>query len=148
MIIKNYVKFEFFSRPENVAFARASVAAFAAQMNCTLSDIDEIKLVISEAVSNCIIHAYDNKPNEKIVVTVSLGYDSDLELAIEDFGKGISDIQQAIQPSFSSDDTRMGMGFTFMHSFMDHVEVKSALGDGTVVRMKRRFACIAEAADA
>ncbi|MDR1159072.1 MAG: anti-sigma F factor [Syntrophomonadaceae bacterium] len=145
MNVKNYVQFEFFSCPENVSFARSCAGAFAAQLNCTLSDIEEIKLVVSEAVSNSIIHGYGNKPNEKIIVTASIGYDNSLEVAVEDFGKGIEDIEQAMEPAFSSDATRMGMGFTFMKSFMDKVSVISEVEKGTTVRLERRFALAAEA---
>ncbi|MDR1616840.1 MAG: anti-sigma F factor [Syntrophomonadaceae bacterium] len=144
MNVKNYVRFEFFSCPENVSFARSSVGAFAAQLSCTLNDIEEIKLVVSEAVSNSIIHGYDNRPNEKIMVTVSIGYDNSLEIAVEDFGKGIEDVEQAMEPAFSSDATRMGMGFTFMKSFMDTVNVISEVDKGTTVRLERRFALASE----
>jgi stage II sporulation protein AB (anti-sigma F factor) len=139
MNIKNYVRIEFPSLPENVSFARSCVGAFAAQLDCTLEEIGEVKLVVSEAVSNCIIHGYENRNNEKIMVMVSISDDRSLEIIVDDYGKGIVDIKQALQPTFSSDASRMGMGFTFMKSFMDNVEVVSTVGEGTSVTLRRQF---------
>ena len=139
MNIKNYVRIEFPSLPENVSFARSCVGAFAAQLDCTLEEIGEVKLVVSEAVSNCIIHGYENRYNEKIMVMVSISDDRSLEIIVDDYGKGIVDIKQALQPTFSSDESRMGMGFTFMKSFMDNVEVVSTVGEGTSVTLRRQF---------
>ena len=139
MGIKNYVHFEFQSLPENVSFARACVGAFASQLDLTLDEIEEIKLVVSEAVSNCIIHGYENKSNQKIEVNVTIFEDHSLEMLIKDYGKGIEDIEQAMQANYSSDDTRMGLGFTFMQSFTDEMEVISQPGEGTSVRLKRCF---------
>lgn len=141
MNVRNYLRIEFPSLPENVSLARTCVGAFAAQMDCTLEEIEEVKLVVSEAVSNCIIHAYDNRSNEKITVMASIGDNRSLEIMVEDYGKGISDIQQAMEPTYSSDENRMGMGFTFMKSFMDNVEVKSMVGEGTSVTLRRVFVC-------
>ena len=139
MNIKNYVRFEFPSLAENVSFARSCVGAFTSQLDCTLEEIEEIKLVVSEAVSNCIIHGYENRNNEKIVLMASLMDDRSLEIIVDDYGKGIIDIKQAMEPTFSSDETRMGLGFTFMKSFMDDMEVTSVPGEGTSVRMRRSF---------
>jgi stage II sporulation protein AB (anti-sigma F factor) len=139
MNMKNYVRLEFQSLPENVSFVRSCVGAFAAQIDCTLEEIDEIKLVVSEAVSNSIIHGYQNRPNEKVVVMATILVDQTIEIMIEDFGRGIEDIKQAMEPSFSSDPTRMGLGFTFMKSFMDELEVISRPGEGTSVKLKRCF---------
>lgn len=104
-----------------------------------MEEIEEIKLVVSEAVSNCIIHAYDNRSNETIVVMASIGNERELEIMVEDSGKGIADIMQAMEPTYSSDESRMGMGFTFMKSFMDNVEVRSKVGEGTSVTLRRTF---------
>lgn len=145
MNVKNYVVFEFLSIPENVSFARSCVGAFAAQLDCTLEQIEEIKLVVSEAVSNCIIHGYENKPTEKVTVFTSIFDDHSLEIVIKDQGKGIDDIEQAMQPAFSSDPSRMGLGFTFMKSFMDELEVTSIKQKGTTVRLKRSFIASNEA---
>ena len=139
MNVKNYVRFEFSSLPENVSFARSCVGAFASQMDCTLEDIEEIKLVVSEAVSNSIIHGYANDPGQKIEVEVTIYDNGNLEIIVKDYGKGIEDIDQALQPTYSSDSTRMGLGFTFMRSFMDEMEVISEPGKGTSVRLLRHF---------
>lgn len=138
--MKNYVRFEFQSLPENVAFARACVGAFAAQLNCTLEEIEEIKLVVSEAVSNSIIHGYQNQPDNKVVVMATILEDSIMEIMIEDYGQGIEDIDQALEPTFSSDPDRTGLGFTLMKSFMDELQVTSQPGQGTSVKLKRCFA--------
>ncbi|MDD3852732.1 MAG: anti-sigma F factor [Syntrophomonadaceae bacterium] len=139
MNVTNFVKFEFQSLPENVAFARACVGAFAAQIECTLEDIEEIRLVVSEAVSNSIIHGYDNRPGEKVEIMVTIMDHDTLEIIIKDYGKGISNLEQALEPAYSSEPGRMGMGFTFMRSFMDEMEVLSQPGEGTSVRLRRRF---------
>ncbi len=146
MSIRNYVRFEFFSRPENIAFARTCVSAFATQLDCTLEDIEEIKLVVSEAVSNCIIHAYDNNPTQIITLTVTIDDNQLLEVIVEDKGRGIDDLQQAMQATFSTAPGRMGLGFTFMKSFTDDMQVDSVPGQGTTVRLKRAFLLKSEAA--
>jgi stage II sporulation protein AB (anti-sigma F factor) len=139
MNVKNYVHLEFLSIPENVSFARSCVGAFASQLDCTLDEIEEIKLVVSEAVSNSIIHGYDNRPDQKIEVTVSILDNRSLEILVKDNGKGIADVQKALEPSFSSDPARMGLGFTFMRSFMDEMDINSQPHEGTVIRLKRSF---------
>ncbi len=139
MNIKNYVRFEFPSLAENVSFARSCAGAFASQLDCTLDEIEEIKLVVSEAVSNCIIHGYENRSSEKIVIMASILDDRSLEIIVEDYGKGIEDVNQAMEPTYSSDEARMGLGFTFMKSFMDDMEVVSVPGEGTSVKLRRSF---------
>lgn len=139
MNVKNYVKFDFPSLAENVSFARSCVAAFASQLDCTLDEIEEIKLVVSEAVSNCIIHAYDNQPDGRIVVSASLMDDRTMDIVIKDYGIGIANIEEAMEATFSSNPERMGLGFTLMKSFMDNLEVISQAGEGTTVKMKRSF---------
>lgn len=139
MNVKNYVHFEFRSLPENVSFARSCVGAFASQLDCTLDDIEEIKLVVSEAVSNSIIHGYDNDPAQKVEIMVSIMDHGSLEIIVKDYGRGIEDINQAMEPTYSSDPARMGLGFTFMRSFMDEIEVISQPGEGTSVRLVRSF---------
>jgi stage II sporulation protein AB (anti-sigma F factor) len=109
-------------------------------MNCTLDDIEEIKLVVSEAVSNCIIHGYEGRNHDKIEIMVSILDDRTMEIIIEDHGKGIEDLQQALEPTYSTDPARMGLGFTFMKSFMDEMEIKTEPQVGTSVRLKRNFA--------
>ncbi|MDD3364157.1 MAG: anti-sigma F factor [Syntrophomonas sp.] len=139
MNMKNYVRFEFPSVPENVSFARSCVGAFATQLDCTLEEIEEIKLVVSEAVSNSIIHGYKNQPHGKVLVMATILDDRIMEIMIEDKGIGIADVKQAMEPSFSSDPGRMGLGFTFMKSFMDELEVVSQPGEGTNIKLKRCF---------
>ncbi len=139
MNVRNYCKLEVMSQPENISFARACVGAFAAQLGCTLEEIDEIKLVVSEAVSNSIIHAYDHRSTELISIVITLLDQRTLEIIVEDYGKGIDDVDRVLQPSYSSEPSRMGLGFTFMKSFMDELEVISQPGEGTSVQMRRSF---------
>ncbi len=137
MKIKNQIKFSFMSLPENVPLARVIVAAFAAQLDFTLEDLEDIKVATSEAVSNCIIHGYENNPDQIINITCTI-YDNVLEINVMDEGKGIADISKALEPAFSTDPERMGLGFTFMHSFMDKVKVQSVIGKGTKVTMYKQ----------
>lgn len=139
MNIKNYCRFELFSLPENISFARTCVAAFATQLGCTIDEVEEIKLVVSEAVSNSIVHGYENRPNEIITITVSLLDDRTLEIVVEDYGRGIENVEQVLETNYSSKPARMGLGFTFMKSFMDEMEVVSKVGEGTTVQLKRNF---------
>ena len=133
---QNYIKLEFLSVPENVALARITVASFISQVDLTLNDLEEIKEATSEAVSNAIIHGYENSPKGKIVVE-AMRYQEKLILTIEDYGKGIEDIAKAMQPAYTTDPERMGLGFVFMKSFMDHVHVVSTVGKGTKVVMEK-----------
>ncbi|MGI6453383.1 MAG: anti-sigma F factor [Syntrophomonadaceae bacterium] len=139
MKVVNYVSIKFPSIAENVSFARSCVAAFASQLDCTLEDIEEIKLVVSEAVSNSIIHGYDNRPQEEVEVIASLMDNQSLEIIVRDRGKGIADLEKALEPAYSTDSSRMGLGFTFMKSFMDDVQVVSKPGEGTSVYLRRSF---------
>lgn len=139
MGVKNYMRFEFLSLPENLSFARSCVAAFATQLECTLEAIEEIKLVVSEAVSNSIIHAYEEEGNGKIEIYVSISEDNLLEIIVKDYGKGIADLNQALETNFSSKTGRMGLGFTFMKSFMDDMQVITAVDEGTSIILKRDF---------
>lgn len=137
MSFTNQMKLEFLSIPANISFARSTVAAFASQLEFTLSDLEEVKVAVSEAVSNAIIHGYQNAPDRFIKVHASLTADR-LELAIEDKGRGIEDISKALQPAFTTDPERLGLGFVFMQSFMENLQVDSLPGHGTLVRMSRR----------
>lgn len=139
MKVINRMKVEFLSLPENVAFARVVVASFASQLDFTLGELDEIKVATSEAVSNSIIHGYSNATGGLIRVSCTL-YEDGLEFAIEDEGKGITDIKEATQAAYSTDPERMGLGFTFMQSFMDKMVVKSELGQGTQVTLLKKIA--------
>ncbi|MGB4504463.1 MAG: anti-sigma F factor [Syntrophaceticus sp.] len=138
MELYNRMKLELLSLPGNVRLARVAVAAFASEVDYNVSDLEEIKVAVSEAVSNAITHGYQMKPDGVIVITVSLFADA-LEIIVEDQGKGIEDLEQALQPNSSSDPERMGLGFVFMRSFMDEVEVTSEPGRGTKVKMSKKL---------
>ncbi len=136
MAVRNEVRMTLYSVSENVAIARVTTAAFAAQAEFTVNEIEDIKVAISEAVSNAIIHGYRNSPGTiELIMTL---YDDWVEFVITDFGQGIEDIALARQPSFSTDPERMGLGFVFMESFMDELKVESAVDQGTTVRMIKR----------
>ncbi len=137
MAIKNQFQIYLYSLSENVAIARVTAAAFAAQIDFTLNEIEEIRVAVSEAVSNAVIHGYENKIGQ-IELVMKL-YEDKLEFIITDHGKGIEDIALARQPSYSSDPERMGLGFVFMESFMDELEVISEVNNGTTVRMAKKF---------
>lgn len=137
MARRNRMSMTFDSRSENVAIARVAAAAFSAQIEFTLPEIEEIKVAISEAVSNAVIHGYSNQEGQ-IELTMEL-YETHLEYSVIDWGKGIADVEQARQPAWSTEPERMGLGFVFMESFMDEIEVTSALGKGTTVRMVKKF---------
>ena len=143
--IKNQINLSILSINENVGFARAAAAAFAAQVELTLTDIDEIKVAVSEAVSNAVIHGYGADSQEHRYVELSMIlYTDKLEFTVIDYGRGIANIEEARQPSYSSDPERMGLGFVFMESFMDELEVKSELKQGTTVRMAKMLAPVTE----
>lgn len=137
MAIINQFKMSFQSLSENVGIARVTTAAFAAQLDFTISELDEIKVAVSEAVSNCVIHGYGNGPGT-IEMIMSL-YEDRAEYIIKDEGKGIKDITQARQPSYSSDPERMGLGFVFMESFMDELKIESEVNKGTTVIMVKKI---------
>ena len=107
MKIKNQMKLSFLSVPENLPLARVTAASFASQLDFTLEDLEDIKVAISEAVSNSIIHGYENDVNRVVSVVCTI-YDDIFEITIEDEGKGIADISQAMQPAYSTDPERMG----------------------------------------
>lgn len=137
---RNYMKVAFSSRSENESFARITVAAFVSQLDPTLEQLDEIKTVVSEAVTNAIIHGYNG--SEDGLVTVEADIEGDmLSLSISDIGAGIEDLELARQPLFTSrpELERSGMGFTIMENFMDAFEVETSQGGGTKLRMKKRI---------
>lgn len=132
----NFVRLEFPSLPSNVGLARIAIATFATQLEFTLGELEEIRVAISEAVSNCVIHAYPDNPGQvQLEAAIDDGY---LEINITDFGKGIEDIEMARTPAFSTDPERMGLGLVFMDSFMDLLEVQSEPGKGTRIRMRKK----------
>lgn len=136
---KNYMKIEFLSKSSNESFARVVVAAFASQLDPTIEELSDIKTAVSEAVTNAIIHGYEY--GEGIVVVEAKLEGDKLEIIVEDFGKGIEDINKAMEPFYTSKPNleRSGMGFTVMETFMDDLEVKSAVNKGTRVRMTKKF---------
>lgn len=139
MKAENYMSLEFPSRSANESFARAAVACFAAQLDPTLEELGDIKTAVSEAVTNCIVHAYPEEIG-RIILRARLLPDRVLEITVKDFGCGIADIAQAREPMFSTGGAeRSGMGITIMESFMSEVRITSILGKGTSVRMRRRI---------
>ena len=140
--ILNTMRLEFASISENESFARGTVAAFASQVNPTLDEINDVKTAISEAVTNCVVHAYakNKKATNKIVVECDLYADA-LTVSITDFGMGIPNIEKAMQPFYTTkpDEERSGMGFTVMQSFMDTLKVVNNQGGGTTITMQKFF---------
>ena len=138
-IYDNEMKIEFLSKSSNEAFARISVAAFVAQLDPTLEEIADIKTSVSEAVTNSIIHGYEEQLG--IVKLTCKIRDNDIIIEISDSGKGIENIEIAKQPLYTTKANleRAGMGFTIMESFMDDVEVESALGIGTKITMRKKI---------
>lgn len=137
---RNFMSLQFASRSENEAFARVAVAAFVSQLDPTLNELTDIKTVVSEAVTNSIIHGYNNKPDGVITITTQID-DDVVRITIEDKGSGIDDLEQAKQPLYTSKPEleRSGMGFTIMENFMDEVEVVTAVGIGTKINMLKRI---------
>ena len=133
----NEMKLEFISKSNNESFARITVAAFAAQLDPTIEEISDIKTAVSEAVTNCIIHGYEDK--EGIIKIECKLTKNEILIEISDNGKGIENIEMAKEPLYTSkpDLERSGMGFTIMESFMEDVKVESILGLGTKITMKK-----------
>lgn len=133
----NEMKIVFDSRPENEGLARVAVAAFCTQLNPTLEEMSDLKTAVSEAVTNCIIHAYEGKV-QKIEVRCRM-QGRVIWVDVIDKGIGIENISKAMEPMFTTkpEKDRSGMGFTFMEAFMDEVTVESQVGDGTTVHMKK-----------
>lgn len=139
MKFENYMSLEFPSKSTNEAFARSAVACFAAQLDPNLEELGDIRTAVSEAVTNCIVHAYPDS-----IGTISLKCrilkDNILDIVIRDKGIGIVDLEQARRPLFTTGGTdRSGMGFTIMESFMTTFNVTSVPGKGTTVHMRRKL---------
>ena len=136
----NKIKIEFESKSQNEGFARVAIAAFVSQLDPTIEEITDVKTAVSEAVTNSIIHGYENK-KEGIVVIEAMLSGNDITIIISDNGKGIKDVSQAREPLFTSrpDLERSGMGFTVMETFMDSHQVESQEGRGTRVVLKKKF---------
>ena len=135
----NEMMIEFDSRSCNESFARVEVAAFMTQLNPTLEEVADVKTALSEAVTNAIVHGYENEV-KKVTVSCSISGQV-LTLTVSDKGVGIADIAKAMEPLFTTkpDTERSGMGFAFMEAFMDDVQVESTVGEGTAVTMKKRI---------
>ena len=137
MKVTNYIKLEFPSCSSNESFARAAAAGFAAQLDPTLEELGDIKTAVSEAVTNCIVHAYPDSIG-KITMRLRIIDGEKLEITIKDRGRGTEDVQQAMLRMYTTGgEERSGMGFTIMESFMDKLKVKSAGSKGTSVTMLR-----------
>jgi stage II sporulation protein AB (anti-sigma F factor) len=138
--VKNEMNLQFSALSQNESFARVTVAAFIAQLDPNMDELTEIKTVVSEAVTNAIIHGYENDPNGIVYIQVIIE-DSLIDLSIKDVGLGIVDVEEARQPLFTTkpDLERSGMGFTIMENFMDEVEVHTQPGRGTEVRLRKHL---------
>lgn len=136
----NRIKIEFMSKSQNEAFARVAVAAFIAQIDPTIEELNDVKTAVSEAVTNSIIHGYDNKEENKVIIEAEIS-GREVEISVIDFGKGICDIEKVKEPLYTSrpDLERSGMGFTVMESFMDSLEIQSKQDEGTKVVMRKKF---------
>ncbi len=137
--MENYMKLEVPAKSCNESFVRASVAAFSVQLDLSVEELADIKTAVSEAVTNSIVHGYVNMKG--IVKIICRIVDSVFEIEVTDYGVGIENIGQAMQPLYTSkpECERSGMGFTVMQTFMDEVSVKSEVGEGTVVTMKKHI---------
>ena len=136
----NRMKVEFLAKSENESFARVSVASFIAQLDPTLEEINDVKTAVSEAVTNSIIHGYDNDENGVVSIETIIK-NKEVIVTIEDSGRGIENINEAREPLYTSKPEleRSGMGFTVMETFMNSIEVVSEVGKGTKVIMKKAF---------
>ena len=139
MGIENEMEITVDSNSENEGFIRVAVAAFMTQMDPTLEEVADVKTAVSEAVTNCIIHGYENKAG-KIMIRCRLK-EHEIYIEIRDEGKGIADVKKAMEPLYTTkpDLDRSGMGFAFMEAFMNELQVESVLGKGTCVKMKKKL---------
>ena len=136
-VYDNEMKLEFLSKANNEAFARITVAAFVSQLDPTIEELADIKTAVSEAVTNAIVHGYED--TEGIVKVVAKLFSKTVEIEVSDTGKGIEDVELARKPLYTTKANleRSGMGFTIMESFMDEVEIDSVVGLGTKIKMKK-----------
>jgi len=135
----NEMELIFDSKSVNEGFARVSVAAFMTQLNPTLEEVADVKTAVSEAVTNAIIHGYEKRV-DKITIHCRLE-EHTLYIEVRDYGKGIEDVEKAMQPLFTTKPEleRSGMGFSFMEAFMDAISVESKVGEGTTVKMQKEI---------
>lgn len=141
----NKISIEFLSKSENEAFARVAVSAFIAQLDPTIEELTDIKTAVSEAVTNSIIHGYENREDGRVRIDAAL-IDDEVEIIISDFGVGIENVEKAKEPLYTSrpDLERSGMGFTVMESFMDSLEVYSEKNKGTRVVIRKKIEVIGQ----
>lgn len=134
--MSNIMEVKFSAKSENESLARVIVASFAAKLDPTIDELSDIKTAVSEAVTNAIIHGYEEDESQFVYLRCEL-IENTIKIVIEDYGKGIEDVEEARQPMFTSKPEleRSGMGFSFMESFMDDVQVASIVGEGTKVIM-------------
>ena len=139
-MLDNKISIEFQSLSQNEGFARVAVSAFIAQLDPTIDEMADVKTAVSEAVTNSIIHGYENKKDGIIRIEDCIS-GNNVKIKIEDFGKGMTDVEKAMEPLYTSrpDLERSGMGFTVMETFMDTLEVTSEEGKGTTVIMSKKF---------
>ena len=136
----NFMNLQFAAKSENESFARVTVAAFISQLDPTMDELSDLKTVVSEAVTNSIIHGYNNNPEGVVTIQAEIRDDM-IMIIVEDRGEGIEDLDLAKQPLYTSKPEleRSGMGFTIMENFMDEFEVSSEPGRGTSIKMKKRI---------
>lgn len=139
-MVDNKICIELMSKSQNEGFARVAVSAFISQLDPTVEELTDVKTAVSEAVTNSIIHGYDNRSDKVIKIEASIT-GNEATIIIEDFGKGIENVEQAMEPLYTSKPEleRSGMGFTVMETFMDSLEVNSDNGKGTKIVMKKKF---------
>ena len=140
--MENYMKLSLLAIGENECFARNAVAAFALYLNPTLSELSDIKTAVSEAVTNCIVHAYEKNAQGEIVIECKAEKEKNvLHISVTDKGLGIEDVEKAVLPFYTTleNDERSGMGFTIMQTFMSEFSLKSEKGKGTVVEMSKKI---------
>lgn len=140
----NYMKLEIAAKGENEGFARSAVAAFALPLGPSLSELADIKTAVSEAVTNCIVHAYKHDGEKKILLeceTEKTALGGFLHIIITDYGCGIADVERAVEPFYTTleEHERSGMGFTIMQTFTDEFSLSSTCGKGTTVRMLKKI---------
>jgi len=134
--VTNRVLMQFPSNAANIGFARTAIAVFASQLDFTLDELDEIKIAVSEAVSNAVIHGYQGCVGQiSVMCTLTENY---IEICVQDGGKGMADVEKALEPAFTTQpDERMGLGLVFVKEYMDEVSIDSAIGKGTSLIMRK-----------
>lgn len=136
----NFMRLEFAARSENEGFARIAVASFLSRLDITLEEVEEIKTVVSEAVTNAIIHGYEEDESGTVIIETTYTA-ANIEITVADHGIGIADLEEARQPLFTTKPEleRSGMGFTIMENFMDALEVETEIGRGTRIRLVKKL---------